>query len=367
MVKPMEDYYDILGVSPDASEEEIKKAYKKLALKYHPDRNKDHDAESKFKKINEAFSVVGKKERRQEYDQARQGGYEYNPDGNGMNFCNYNFSDMGDIFSNMGFEDIFDEFFRGRRRWKEPKRNSIISIEIDLEDAYYGTKKDLSYQRIVKCPDCKGSGAMSSKDIKTCSMCHGSGKVIKTTQSMFGMFRTSQVCPQCGGSGQEIIHKCENCNGKGLIRKQENIKVDIPRGIMSGNKVRLVNMGSEEYGESDLLVQVIVRSDDDFIRKEDDLETEITIPVTKAVLGTKKEIDLFGKKIDVEIPSGIQPNTKIRLRELGMPILNTKQYGDLFVKVKIDIPKKISKDERELYEELDNQGEKKGFSKFFKK
>ena len=368
----MKDYYDLLGVSEDATQKEIKKAYKKLALKHHPDRNKDEGSEDKFKEINEAFSVLGDEEKRKEYDQAKQAGYEYDPDGNNQGFNFNNFGGFGDVFDDLFGGDFFDDFFRQRSRSGFHQRNQRsrsdlrLNLEIDLEDSYFGNSKEINYRRKKMCESCDGTGAENRSDLKTCPKCNGSGRIAQTSRTPFGMIRRTGVCDKCNGSGKIIKNKCSSCNGEGRKTVNENITIDIPKGIRNGDTIRLNGMGNMTDHQGDLYVNIRIRNDTEYKRENNDLIREIEIPFTKAILGCEFKLKHFNKKIDVEIPKGIQPNTKLRLKNLGMPIMKSKRKGDLYLKIDVKIPKKLKKKEKELIKKLDDQLKEDGFfSKLF--
>ncbi len=352
------DYYEILGVSRDASQEEIKKAFRKLALKYHPDRNKSPEAEEKFKEINEAFSVLGNPEKRRQYDQfgtAEEG------------FSQQGFGNFEDIFGEDIFGDIFG--FKERRKHYDEGIDEVVDLYIELRDAFFGKEKELSYERFVVCKKCNGTGAKNINSIKSCHYCNGTGFIERIiTVGPFRM-RNSQECPYCGGRGKTIIDKCAACKGEGRVRKREKLYVKIPKGIESGMRIRLSGKGSvsarsKRYGN--LYVNVIIKEDPLFERDGNDLITTCSISFTQAILGDKVEVKTFEKPIVLKIPKGTQPNTVFRIRDKGMPELDSHRRGDLYVRIEVNIPEKLTKEQERLIEKFqETEGkkhrQKKGF------
>ncbi len=352
------DYYEVLGVSRDASQEEIKKAFRKLALKYHPDRNKSPEAEEKFKEINEAFSVLGNPEKRRQYDQYGSVGDDFSHQG---------FGNFEDIFGEDIFGDIFG--FRKRRREYDEGVDEAVDLYIDLKDAFFGGEKEVSYTRYVVCKACKGSGAKDNNSIRTCHHCNGTGFIERIiTMGPFRM-RNSQECPYCGGRGKIVVEKCNLCKGEGRVRKKEKLYVKIPKGIESGMRIRLAGKGSvsshgKRYG--DLYVNIVIKEDSLFEREGNDLITTCSISFTQAILGDKVEIKTFEKPIFLKIPKGTQPNTVFRIKGKGMPELNSNRRGDLYIRIEVNIPEKLTKEQERLIKSFqESEGKKhkqrKGF------
>ncbi|MFP4403025.1 MAG: molecular chaperone DnaJ [Candidatus Woesearchaeota archaeon] len=346
------DYYEILGVDKSASKEEIKKAYKNLAKKYHPDLNKDNpNVADKFKEINEAAAVLGDEKKREHYDRFGS---------SGEGFSGYEGFDASDFDMSGGFdfEDIFDAFFGGggssRRGYKRRRKGSDLRYEINvtLEEAFHGAKKNISFPRYEVCDKCSGSGAQSDSDIKTCPDCKGSGYVKRTQRTPFGIFSQTASCRKCGGEGRIIEKPCNQCNGEGRIERTKNIEIDIPKGVYTGAQLRIPGQG--EAGEKgapsgDLYIYINVLKHDLFERRNNDILTEIKISFVQAVFGDEVEVPTLNGKAKMTIPQGTQTHTLFRLRGKGMPSLhNNYNYGDEFVKVKIIIPKKVTKKQKQL-------------------
>jgi len=364
------DYYEILGVPRNATKEEIKQAYRKLALQYHPDRNKSKEAEEKFKEINEAYAVLSDDEKRKEYDMYGAAGFEqrYRPEDI---FRGADFSDFEDLFESMGFgpfgfgRDPFDIFgFREGRR----KRGADLqaTIQITLEEAAQGISREFEFFKTKRCDVCNGTGGAPGAKLKICPHCNGTGR-IRTTRRMGPMtFQTVTTCNHCHGVGKVYEKLCPACGGSGMKREKEKITISVPPGVFDGMRMRFEGAG--EYGPGgygDLYLTVRVKKHPLFARDGDDLITEYEIPFTTAILGGEVEIETLtsGKK-KVSIPGGIQPGDIITLKGEGMPKLQRSGRGNLLIKLKVQIPRKISKRQRELIEEFEKEGKKKFFGLF---
>jgi len=368
------DYYDLLGVSKDASPEDIKKAYKIKAKEFHPDLNRDKpDAEKKFKEINEAFGVIGNKQKRAHYDQFGTAGNEGGFGGSGgfeSGFGGFEGFDFGgDPFS-----DIFESFFGGNRsrRRKQPSRGQDIQfdIEITLEEAFSGIKKRITVPKTETCNHCRGSGAQNPSDIKTCSNCGGTGRVTKQQRTPFGIFQTAATCHVCSGSGQIIHEKCHTCRGKGVVMVEKNLEIKIPAGIDNGNQLRVAGEGEagEKGGTSgDLYLRVYVETHEIFQRNEDHIMTKIPISFTQAVLGSKIDVPTLEGAAELKIPPGTESGTIFRMKNKGMPIINRSIRGDELVEIEIITPKKITKRQKELLEEFEEEMQEKPYESFIKK
>lgn len=356
------DYYEILGVSRDASKSEIKKAYKKLAMKYHPDRNKDGGSEEKFKEINEAAAVLGDEKKKAHYDRYGTSDFE----GGGFDFSQ--FSQGG-----FPFEDIFDQFFGfggfGRRG---PRRGAdlVADVEVTLEEAYTGATKVLSMKRLDQCSECHGRGAAKDSDIGRCRNCGGTGVQATTRRTPFGVFQTTSKCSTCKGQGEEILKPCKECKGEGRVRQQKKLEIQVPKGIENGMRLRVAGEGEAgERGAStgDLYVQVHVKPDSRFKRDGDDIISEITITYGLAALGGKVEVPTLEGSAVVKIPAGTQPDTVFRLRGKGMPRVDRYGSGDQKVVAQVKVPEKLTKKQVELikeFEKLEKAPKKKLFGLF---
>ncbi|MBE6414755.1 MAG: molecular chaperone DnaJ [Verrucomicrobiaceae bacterium] len=358
-----EDFYKILGVEKNATAQEIKKAYRKLAMKYHPDRNPNNkEAEEKFRQASEAYEVLSDDDKRAKYDQFGHAAFK-----NGMGGASYGNGgfDPFDIFReafggmNGGGSSFFD-FFSGmgggarQHDANAPERGSDIraEIEITLEDAAKGASKTIRYSRLVECPECKGSGSKSGSGRKSCPKCHGSGQVFMSS----GPIRFSQPCPDCRGTGVVIEDPCLKCSGEGRIKERTEVKFDIPAGVHTGSRFRKSGMGNAgvnggSYG--DLFIVIYVREHDVYERDDDDLYRNIDIRFTLAALGGVIEIQtITGKKTELKIPAGTQAGALLRVKGQGMPRLNSSSAGDLYLKINIEVPKKLNDEQRKALVEF---------------
>lgn len=359
------DYYDVLGVNKDADKGQIKKAYRKLALKYHPDKNPSKDAEEKFKEISEAYAVLSDEEKRQRYDRYGHAGIDQQYSREDI-FRNADFGDFNDIFGRMGFggfEDIFERFFGGgmggfsRRRQNTRGRDLRYDIEINLKDAYKGVKTTVKVPRKEKCDVCKGSGAEPGSNPIECSNCNGTGQVRHSRRTAFGVFTQVTSCNKCQGKGTIIKDPCKSCNGKGFVKKTRDIEINIPQGIDNGSQLRLAGEGEAGTGGSgDLYIVIHLKKHPDFKRRGADLLTTKKISFPNAALGTKIEIEtLSGEEKTLKIPPGTQNGEVLKIRGEGMPYVNSRGQGDLFVEIKIDTPEKVSRKAKKLLKELEEE------------
>lgn len=354
-----EDYYEILGVARDATDAEIKKAYRKLAVKFHPDKNPDNpEAEEKFKQVSEAYEVLKDPEKRQTYDQYGHAAFEGGMGGMQGGGTHVDpFEIFREVFGGGGGGGIFEEFFGGGmsgrgggRTRAEAGADLRYDMEISLEEAARGTEKEIRYRRSVECPQCGGSGAAAGASVVTCSDCSGSGYVM----SQRGFMTIRQVCPRCHGSGQSVEKPCPKCSGDGKIMETSNLKLKIPAGVDTGSRLR--SQGKGEAGSmggpsGDLYVIIHVKDHDVFERQGDSLFCEVPIKFTVAALGgTIKVPTLFGKG-NLKIPAGSQSGTVFRMRGQGMPHLRGGNRGDQLVRVIIEVPTKLSSEEKEKLEE----------------
>ena len=363
------DYYEILGVDKSSNADQIKSAYRKLAVKYHPDKNKgDKAAEDKFKEASEAYHVLSNQERKQNYDNFGHAAFE-NGGGRG-GFGNFDFSSS---FSDI-FEDFFGEGFggtRGRSR-KSNYRGSDLryDLTIDLEEAYFGKKQDIKFSTSEKCNSCNGSGSKPGYEIESCSMCRGHGQV----RSSQGFFTVQQTCPQCSGSGEEITSPCGTCSGQGKRQASKRLSVTIPKGVDDGTRIRLAGKGeagSRGAGNGDLYLFINVNSHDLFKRQDEHLFFECPVSIADAALGTSIEIPTIdGGKAKIKIPSGTQSGKQFRLRGKGMPYMRGSGSGDLYVQVNTEVPISLNNEQRELLEkfrDIENEKSNPSIKKFFQK
>lgn len=346
------DYYEILGVSRSASADDVKKAYRKLSKQYHPDKNKgDKAAEEKYKQINRAYEALSDPKKKQAYDQF---GNEDGPQfGGGGGFGG------GQGFE--GFGDIFETFFGGqrggaqRRPRDEQGRDAEVLVHISLKESYTGSTKKIRLKKLISCGTCSGSGAKKGSKKVSCSECGGVGQVTRTAQSFFGVIRQNVVCDKCKGSGKMPESPCSGCGGEGRKQGSEEVMVEIPAGISSGQTLRVRGkgeIGRQGGAAGDLYVHVEVAADPHVARDRDDLRTRFEIPVSDAVLGTQVKVKSVTEDITLKIPAGTQPGQVLRVKGKGMPVLNTSRHGDLYVEVVVEVPKKLGKKERGLWEEL---------------
>ena len=370
------DYYEVLGISKGASEDEIKKAYRKLAKQYHPDINKSPDAETKFKEINEAYEVLSDSQKRATYDQfgfAGMDGTGFGGSGFG-GFGGMNMDDLGDIFSSFmgGMGGGFSGFNFGgrssRRNGPMKGENRYMSMDIDFLDAVHGVKKTINISVDKKCEHCDGTGAESKADIETCPTCHGSGVTMRQSRTPFGVVQQQGVCPDCNGTGKRIKKKCPHCGGTGYKNVREQVEVNIPAGISTGQQVRIQNYG--ERGENggpngDLYIEIRVKPHKFFIREDNDIYIKVPISSIDATLGTTIDVPTPYGDVELTIPAGTQPNSRLRLKGYGVKDLRSNNKGDQYVEIEVNIPKKLSKEEKELYEKL-AQKKESIFDKFKK-
>jgi len=350
------DYYEVLGVIKSASPEEIKKAYRKLALKYHPDRNKGNkEAEAKFKEASEAYHVLSDKGRRTNYNQF--GHAAFDGAGGRGGFSNFDFSNIfSDIFGSDPFDDFFEGFgaSKGRRRRSSDFRGADLryDLSISLEDAYNGKKQEINFSSSDKCGTCNGSGAEPGSKPISCSTCGGQGQV----RSSQGFFTIQQTCPECAGSGEQISSPCTDCRGIGKKQTRKKIFANIPKGVDDGTRIRLSGKGEagiKGSGNGDLYIFVSVNTHSIFKRSEENLFFEFPISLTDAALGTTVEVPTIdGDKAKVKIPAGTQNGKQFRLREKGMPIIRDKDYGDLYIRAVTEVPVSLNKEQKNLLEQF---------------
>jgi len=362
-----QDYYEILGVDRNASKADIKKAYRKLALKYHPDKNKDKDATEKFKEISEAYAVLYDDEKRKLYDQYGHAGIDQRFSTDDI----FRGADFGDIFRGMGFdpdfgfgiEDIFERFFGGgsgfQRRSPQRMRGADLryDIEIRLEDAYNGLETNINVPRSETCEVCSGSGAKAGTSPKKCPSCNGTGQMRASKRTAFGMFTQITTCSKCKGEGTIVEERCAECNGRGIIQRTREIELKIPSGVDDGSQLRLAGEGEAGGGGiGDLYIVVHVKRHPKFNRRGQDLHMIKNITFPEAAMGAKVDIEtLDGNIVSLKIPEGTQNGDILKLRGKGMPFLQGRGYGDLYVEVGVQTPKRLSRKAKKLLEELKDE------------
>lgn len=351
------DYYEVLGVSKTATKEEIKDAYRKLAMQYHPDRNKAPDAEEKFKEISEAYAVLSDDEKKAQYDQLGHAGFDQRYTTEDI-FRGADFESIfRDVNFGFGMRDIFSVFFgdRGFRERTIRGRDLAYELEITLEEVAKGAEKDITIERIEKCDLCNGTGAAPNTSPRQCQRCNGAGRIQTTTRNGFGMFVRVMPCPTCGGRGRIIETPCPRCRGSGLAEKERRITVKIPPGIDDGYQLRLAGegeMGSEAESPGDLYILINIAPHQYFKRDGDDLLYNLTIGFTQAALGTEVSIPTLEGNTTLRIQPGTQPREIVTLRGKGMPRFRGYGRGNMQVRVNISVPKKLTPQQRILLEQL---------------
>jgi len=354
------DYYEVLEVSKNASQEEIKKAYRKKAIKYHPDKNPgDHTAEEKFKESAEAYEVLSNAEKRQRYDQfghagiggASSGGFG----GGGMSMDDI-FSHFGDIFGGGfgGFGGFGGGSSRGGRRVNKGS-NLRVKVKLNLQEIANGAEKKIKVKKYVECSHCNGSGAANGSSYSNCSTCRGTGQVTRISNTILGQMQTASTCPTCGGEGKIITNKCSPCAGEGIMRDDEVISLSIPAGVEEGMQLSVSGKGNAARRggiNGDLLVLIEEEKHPDLIRDGNNLIFNLHISVPDAILGKPVEIPTVDGKVKVKVDPGTQPGKILRLRGKGLPEVNSYGKGDLLVNIQVFIPKDLSKEDRKIVEKL---------------
>lgn len=347
------DYYEVLGVAKGAADDEIKKAYRSLAKKYHPDLNPgDKAAEDKFKEVGEAYEVLSDQQKRAQYDQfghsGPQGGF-----GGGAG---------GDPFGGGGFGDIFESFFGGgifgggRRNGPEKGADLRFDVTITFQEAAFGVKKDINIMREENCPICQGSGAEPGTTAETCSTCKGSGQVRTTQNTMFGSFASVNTCPRCQGKGKTVSTPCRHCNGAGKVRANRTLSINIPAGIDNGQAITL--RGEGEAGKKggpagDLYIYITVLPHKTFKRRGFDIYQDYNVSFAQAALGSEVQLPTLEDTIKYRIPEGTQPGTTFRIKQRGIKKLNSESKGDMYITVKVEVPKRLTARQKELLREFD--------------
>ena len=386
MAETKRDYYEVLGVDKSVSDDELKKAYRRLAKKYHPDANPDNkeEAEKKFKEVNEAYEVLSDPQKRKMYDQFGHSG----PNGYGSDFSGFSgFDGFGGFsgFGGQGFDvdlgDIFSSFFgggsaRSSQRRNGPKRGNDIrvQVEISFKEAVFGVKKQVKITRKEQCSTCNGTGAKPGTTLETCKTCGGSGQVETVVKSILGQMRSSHPCPDCNGQGKKISSPCQECKGTGFVKKQRTITFNIPAGIDNGMVIPIKGEGEPGLRggpAGDLYIQVSVAQDSIFSRKGDNVFENVHISFARAALGGKILVPTLNGEEEYEIPAGTQGGTTFTMRNKGVSNVNGNGVGNLYFTVIVDIPKRLSTEQRQLIEKLAeisgepvNIGRKKSFFEF---
>jgi len=355
------DYYEVLGVGKTASADEIKKAYRKIAMQYHPDRNPDNkEAEEKFKEATEAYEVLSDTTKRQRYDQFGHSGMHGGQDFHGFSNVNDIFSHFSDIF---GGSSIFDDFFgqtssrgRGRKRSSgTPGSDLRVTLKLNLEEIASGVSKKIKIKKHVTCESCSGSGSDGGSSTKTCPICKGTGEIRNVSRSVFGQFVNIQPCANCNGEGNVIDKPCRACSGDGRKQEEVTIKIDVPAGVADGNYMTLRgqgNAGLRGGSPGDIIVVFQENPHEYFKREGDDIVYDLFISFPEIVLGTEVEVPTLNGKAKLKIDGGTQPGKLLRMRDKGIQHLNQHGAGDQLVRVNIFVPKKISVKEREVLKEL---------------
>ena len=351
------DYYEVLGLKKAASESEIKSAFRKMAMKYHPDRNPgDKEAEEKFKEVNEAYAILSDKDKKAKYDQFGFAGVDPNAGFGGG---------AGGFSGFSGFEDIFDMFGGafssfgggGARRRNQPRKGRDLQkgLSISFEEACFGCKKDIEVTMNVSCKACSGTGAKGGTSKRTCPTCNGSGQVTSVSRTPFGNFQSVNTCGTCNGTGEVIDTPCPECKGQGRMRKNMTISVDIPAGVDNESVIPIRGQGEPGYNggpNGDLYIVLSVKPHEIFLRNGADLFLEIPISFEQAALGAEIIVPTLKEKVKYKIPSGTQPGTKFRLKGKGVKYLRREAFGDLYVTVNLEVPTKLNSKQKRMIEEL---------------
>ncbi|MBP5209927.1 MAG: molecular chaperone DnaJ [Clostridia bacterium] len=364
------DYYEVLGVSKNASEDDLKKAYRTLAKKYHPDMNPgDKEAEQRFKEVNEAYGVLSDPDKRAKYD--RYGHDAFSPGEGGFGGGGF-----GGGFGGFDFGDIFSSFFGGggSSRPNAPRDgdDEAVRVTLSFKEAVFGCKKEVSYNRVETCADCSGSGAERGSKVETCKSCGGSGRVTVQQRTPLGVMQTQRTCDACRGRGRIITSPCRNCRGSGYVKVTKKLDVTIPAGIDNGQRIVLRGQGSAGRNggrPGDLIIEVRVHADSIFERDGDNLYCEIPVAFTDAALGADIEIPTLEGKQTYHIPDGTQTGTAFTLRGKGVPNVNSKRRGDLIITVNVEVPRNLSADQKKILAEFarscgeQNNAKRAGFLK----
>jgi len=349
------EFYALLGISREASEAEIKKAYRKLAMEYHPDRNPSSEAEAKFKQITEAYEVLRDPQKRAAYDRYGKAGLG---GGGGYGFHHVDLSEALNIFMrDFGAMGGFESLFGGRRSRSEERRGQDIrvTVRLTLAEVALGAKKTVKLKSLERCATCNGSGAKPGSQPTTCSTCQGSGEVRRATRSMFGQFISVTPCPNCGGEGKVISQPCEVCRGEGRVRGERTVTVDIPPGVSTNNYLTMRGQGAagpRNGPNGDLLVMLDIKEDERFERQGDDLIFDLPVSFSQAALGGEHTVPTPYGEERLRVPPGTQPETVLRIRGRGLPVLGQDAKGDLLVRVRVWTPERLTEEQEKLFQDL---------------
>ena len=349
------DYYEVLGVSKNADEKEIKLAFRRLAKKYHPDVNKEQGAEEKFKEVQEAYAVLSDENKRKQYDKFGHAAFEGGAGSSqGFDFSGFDFGDISDIFDNVfgGASSFGFGSSRGSSKIKTKGNNSLLLMEITFMEAALGTVKEIEITTTEKCHECKGKGGFGEH---TCEECHGSGTVTGTQNTIFGSFLTKTTCPVCKGEGVTFDKTCSKCRGTGRAKVVKEIEVKVPEGVNTGNKIRLSEMGESSPNggpNGDLFIEFKVKEHEFYKREENDVYIELPITITEAIMGTKKDVKLLNSVVTLTIPAGSNSGDKHRIKGKGIKDVNYHNHGDFYVIIKVITPKRLSREQKKLIEKL---------------
>lgn len=355
-----QDYYDILGVSKSANDAEIKKAYRKLAMKYHPDQNKDNkEAEEKFKDISKAYETLSDSNKRAQYDRFGEAGANGGFGGGGAGGGYQDFSGFGGGFGGFDINDIFESFTgqssRKQRRGPQGGEDIHINIALEFKEAIFGCKRKITLTKDDACKSCDGVGHPKDAKKTTCGTCGGQGQVSQTVQTFFGQMQQATICPNCKGEGTTYDKTCGTCSGQGIQSTRSDIEVNIPKGVDTGSVVRLPgkgNAGPKGGAAGNLYIHIEAKTSNKFTRKGNDIYTKQKIAIPQAVIGDKIEVETLHGKSTIVIPPGTTHGTKFKIGEKGVPVTNSDRIGNHYVEIEIEIPKKVGKKEAELYEAI---------------
>lgn len=353
------DYYETLGLKKGASKDEVKKAFRKLAAQYHPDKKTGDEA--KFKEISEAYAVLGDDKKKAEYDTY---GHAFSGAGGGANaqggFGGFNWADFQQAAGGQGFEfdmgDIFGEMFGGGRSRTARGRDISIDIELPFKDAIFGTSRKVLLTKNNTCTECEGTGAKAGTSMTSCGTCNGNGRIRETRQSIMGSFQTVRECSVCHGRGEVPKEQCAHCAGAGVRRSEQEIKIDIPAGIQNGEMIRMTGQGEAVQGgqPGDLYIKIHVKSDSTITREGQNLYTSLHVKLSDALLGETYHVETLDGGVDIKIPAGVKHGELLRIKGKGVPARSG--CGDFMVKIQIDLPQKLSRKARKLVEELREEG-----------